>query len=114
MELYCQSYLDQYDRDGVLHCECGREHRLHTRRILLGPGVMESMPSVLEEWYGSRARVWILSDENTEAAAGRRCKRLLSGFAVSGAVLPATPRPRTTLEAIRTLSEEAGKGYPDP
>ena len=73
MEPYCQTYLDQYDRNGVLNCTCGGEHHLQTRRILLGEGVMESLPGVLAERYGSAARVWILSDENTEEAAGRRC-----------------------------------------
>ena len=74
---------------------------------------MESMPGVVEELYGSAAKVWILSDENTDEAAGQRCKQLLSRFALSGTVLPASPRPRTTPDLIRTLSEEAGKGLPD-
>jgi glycerol dehydrogenase-like iron-containing ADH family enzyme len=113
MEPYCQSYLKQYNDQGVVKCTCGGEHRLQTRKILLGEGVMESMPAILEQGYGSAAKVWILSDENTDEAAGQRCKRLLSRFTLSGTVLPASPRPRTTLDLIRTLCEEAGKGAPD-
>lgn len=113
MELYCQTYLDQYDRNGVLNCACGREHRLQTRRILLGEGATESLPGVLAERYGSAAKVWILSDENTEEAAGQRCKQLLDRFVLSGTVLPAGPKPRTSPDLIGTLCEEAGEGSPD-
>jgi glycerol-1-phosphate dehydrogenase [NAD(P)+] len=110
---YCLSYLDQYDPEGRLHCRCGREHSLQTRQIVLGEGVLESLPDLLAEHYGSAAKIWILSDENTEEAAGRTCKNLLSGFSLTGAVLPASPQPRTSAELIRGLSEQAGAGSPD-
>ena len=113
MELYCQSYLDQYDRNGVLNCACGREHHLQTRQILLGEGAAEGLPGVLAERYGSAAKVWILSDENTEEAAGRRCKQLLDRFVLSQTILPASPKPRTSPDLISTLSAEAGEGFPD-
>ena len=112
-KFFCHSYLDRYDENGVLQCPCGKEHRLQTRRILLGDRVMEQLPDLLTEHYGSGAEIWILSDENTEAAAGQRCKQLLSGFSLSGAVLPASPRPRTTEELIHSLSEQAGADAPD-
>jgi glycerol-1-phosphate dehydrogenase [NAD(P)+] len=113
MELYCQSYLNQYDKLGVLHCACGSTHHLQTRQILLGEGLLESMPSLLEERYGSTAKIWVLSDENTDEVAGKRSKELLSRFTLAGIVLPASPRPRTTPELIHSLSEEAGTGSPD-
>ena len=112
-ELFCQSYLDSYSDDGTLRCQCGREHRLGTRKILLGEGVIERMAGLLEESYGSAARVWVLSDENTEAAAGLRCKENLSRFRLSSTVLPASPRPRTTEQIIRRLSGEAAEGSPE-
>jgi hypothetical protein len=58
MEPYCQSYLKQYNDQGVVKCTCGGEHRLQTRKILLGEGVMESMPAILEQGYGSAAKIW--------------------------------------------------------
>jgi glycerol-1-phosphate dehydrogenase [NAD(P)+] len=113
MKPYCQSYLDRYDENGVLHCDCGGDHHLQTRQILLGEGVVERLADALSTRYGSASKIWILSDENTDEAAGRRCKRMLAGFTCSGTVLPADPRPRTSPALIRTLSEEAGKGFPD-
>ena len=107
-ELFVQSYLTQYTEQGRLHCSCGKEHSLQTRKILLDEGVLERLPDLIADRYGSAVKVWVLSDENTEEAAGRRCKGLISRFAVTGIVLPAEPRPRTTAEVIRSLSGEAG------
>ena len=69
--------MSQYDRTGAFHCDCGREHRLGTRKILLGDGVIGQLPDHLRDWHGATARLWVLSDENTENAAGRRCKQLV-------------------------------------
>jgi len=110
---YCQSYLNQHAEQGGLLCPCGREHRLRTGKILLGEGVLEQLPDLVEEHYGCAATIWQLSDQNTEEAAGQRCKRLLSRFCFAGTVLPANPRPRTTAEVIDRLSGEAGAGFPD-
>ena len=113
MSDYCLSYLNRYDELGGLHCSCGRDHSLQTRQILLGEGVLESLPDLLAERYGSAVKIWTLSDENTEEAAGRACKHLLSRFSLTGTVLPAGPRPRTKAELIRSLSGQAGAGSPD-
>ncbi|MBN2553290.1 MAG: iron-containing alcohol dehydrogenase, partial [Spirochaetales bacterium] len=112
-ELFCQSYLNSYSDDGTLRCQCGREHRLGTRKILLGEGVIEEMAGLLAEFYGPAARVWVLSDENTEAAAGLRCKENLSRFRLSSTVLPASPRPRTTEQIISRLAREAAESSPE-
>jgi glycerol-1-phosphate dehydrogenase [NAD(P)+] len=74
---------------------------------------MRTIPDVLEERCGPAAKVWVLSDENTEEAAGQRCKQLLSHVSLTGTVLPAEPRPRTTEQLIHSLSEEARAGSPD-
>jgi len=112
-EFFFESYLKQYRDDGVLSCDCGREHRLGVKRILLGAGVCEQIPDLVRQSYGGDARLWILSDGNTEEAAGRRCKRLLSGWRIASVVLPADPHPRTTPSIIRTLSEQASGECPD-
>jgi len=112
-KFFCHSYLERYDENGGLQCSCGKEHRLQTRRIHLGDRVMELLPDLIAEHKGSGAKIWILSDENTEAAAGQRCRQLLSNFSQTGTVLPADPRPRTTAELINSLSEQAGADAPD-
>jgi glycerol-1-phosphate dehydrogenase [NAD(P)+] len=106
-ELFSDSYLKRYS-EGALSCPCGREHRLATRRILMGEGVNEEIADLLGELYGTGTRLWVLSDENTEKAAGAACKGHLSRFRVSETVLPARPRARTTPDIIRSLAEDEG------
>jgi glycerol-1-phosphate dehydrogenase [NAD(P)+] len=112
-DFFFQTYLNRYSQDGTLHCECGREHHMGTRKIQLGAGVIQNLPEVLRDLYGADVKLWILSDENTEGAAARLCKQLLADFKISASVLPAEPRPRTTIQIIESLSKEAGAGNPD-
>ncbi len=100
--------MSKYSAGGTLSCECGRQHSLEAKRVLLGDGVLEGLPDLVEQMYGSGSGIWVLSDENTETAAAARCKELLSRFHLSEAVLPARPRPRTTPELIQALAADAG------
>ncbi|UCF98192.1 MAG: iron-containing alcohol dehydrogenase [Spirochaetaceae bacterium] len=113
MRHYFQSYLDRYPKQGTLRCSCGGEHALGTKKILLGDGVLEEMPSVFREHYRKDVKIWILSDQNTEKAAAEQCKRILSRFRFSSTVLPAVPRPRTSAEIIGCLCRIAGEYRPD-
>ena len=110
---FFETYLKNFSDSGTFSCPCGRNHELGVRDVLLGAGVLEKLPDLAAEMYGARARIWVLSDENTETAAAARCKELLSRFHLSQAVLPALPRPRTTPELIQTLAAEAGHESPD-
>jgi len=112
-ELFFESYLDKYSADGTLDCGCGRQHRLGAKRVLVGDGVLEGLPDLAAQMYGSGSAIWVLSDENTEIAAAARCKESLSRFQLSQTVLPARPRPRTTPELIQTLAADAGGASPD-
>ncbi len=96
--------LGRFDASGRWRCTCGRTHVIHTRRVLLGEGVLESLPDLLRERFGGRARVWVLSDEHTERAAAGELKRLLGPRQVVQTVLPADPRPRCTPEEAAVLS----------
>jgi glycerol-1-phosphate dehydrogenase [NAD(P)+] len=112
-DFFFESYLSKYGTDGTLNCGCGRQHSLGAKRVLLGDGVIEKLPDLVEQMYGSGSGIWILSDENTETAAAAWCKELLSRFHLSQAVLPARPRPRTTPELIHTLAADARGVSPD-
>lgn len=107
---FYQDYLSRLGPDGTFACECGRIHKIDTRRVLMGDGVLEELPALLADLHGRGGRVWVLSDGNTEAAAGARCKELLSGWKVSGTILPASPKPRPTLELAAELARSAA-GY---
>jgi glycerol-1-phosphate dehydrogenase [NAD(P)+] len=106
MDFY-RRYLDRLEPDGGFDCACGRRHRIGTRQVLVGEGVLGELPALLRERYGGGLRLWVLSDQNTEAAAGARCKGLLAGWPVSGKVLPGKPKPRPTLELAGELAREA-------
>ena len=112
-DFFFQSYISKYSADGTLDCGCGRQHRLGVKRVLLGDGVLEGLPDLAAQMYGSGLSFWVLSDENTETAAAARCKELLSRFHLSEAVLSASPRPRTTPELIQALAADAGAVSPD-
>lgn len=66
-------------------CPCGKEHRFSSR-VVVEAGAIGRLPAILEE-FGVR-RVFVLSDRNTEAAAGRAVKDTLTaaGVTVSGYV----------------------------
>ena len=55
-------------------CSCGREHRFHSR-VIVGSGVLVQLPDAVRELRAGKA--YVLSDENTFAAAGSRVCDLL-------------------------------------
>jgi glycerol-1-phosphate dehydrogenase [NAD(P)+] len=64
-------------------CSCGKTHRIRTKRILVGKGVLAHMPGVLRE-LGFCGKALVLFDDATYEAAGKSVCDLLSrnGFAV--------------------------------
>jgi len=111
MDFYRQ-YLERLEADGGFDCTCGRRHRIGTRDVLVGEKVLEDLPALLRDRYGRDLRVWVLSDDNTERAAGARCKELLSGWSLSATVLAGSPKPRPTLELAEELTRQAGGHSP--
>jgi glycerol-1-phosphate dehydrogenase [NAD(P)+] len=111
-DLLFRRYLDRLGPEGGFACSCGRVHRIRTRHVLVGPRVLEELPALLRERHGPRVRVWLLSDQNTERAAGERCRELLGPWPLSGTVLPASPKPKPTLELAAELRREAAGSSP--
>jgi glycerol-1-phosphate dehydrogenase [NAD(P)+] len=109
---FYRQYLERLEPDGAFDCTCGRRHRIGTRRVLVGEKALEELPALLGDSCGRSPRVWVLSDGNTEAAAGARCKELLAGWVLSARVLPGSPKPRPTLELADELTKEAGARAP--
>jgi glycerol-1-phosphate dehydrogenase [NAD(P)+] len=106
-------YLSGFDREGRKRCSCGQLHELTTREILLGDGVLAEIPGRLRREQELGTAVWVLSDENTEAAAGAELKRTLRavsgppGLRLPEEVLPGSPKPECTPELAERLAERA-------
>jgi glycerol-1-phosphate dehydrogenase [NAD(P)+] len=111
-DLLYRRYLDRLDPEGGFLCSCGRVHRIRTRQVLVGPRVLEELPALLGDMHGPRVRVWLLSDQNTERAAGERCRKLLGRWPLSATVLPASPKPKPMLELAEELRREASAFSP--
>ncbi len=74
-------------------CPCGRDHVCGVKKVLVGNGVLDSLPAELE---GLRVtKPFLLRDTNTYRAAGERVERLL---AESGVAYAAYTFPEKRLE----------------
>src|SRR5699024_1152365 len=58
-------------------CSCGRKHFLDIDKIVMGQGVISRPPEVLSDCAGEN--VYILCDQNTYQAAGKKVKETLEG-----------------------------------
>jgi len=94
-------------------CVCGRSHRLAVREVLVGDGAIARSAALLRRRLGDAPRLWVLSDGNTEAAAGDRWKRAVLAGHVASHVLPAIPRPVPTMELVESLAAEVRAAAPE-
>lgn len=58
------------------NCACGKKHVFPLKEILSGKGVINRLPEILQK-YGLK-KPFIVADENTFAAAGRRATEILA------------------------------------
>ena len=80
---------------------------LQTAAFLLGHGVLESMPELLKKYFPGR-KAWLVADDNTWNAAGKRVFQYLSDAGMSPAepwLFPADPRPHPDYAVSRKLAE---------
>jgi len=111
--LYHRGYLSKYGDSGEYACACGLRHRIGTSYILFGRNALCEVAALLAETRGKQCKLWILSDANTEQAAGGRLKEVLAGFRLEQRVLPGEPKPEPTIEIVETLVEEVRSVSPD-
>jgi glycerol-1-phosphate dehydrogenase [NAD(P)+] len=102
-----REFIAKFDAQGAFTCPCGQTHRLETRRVIAGEGALLQSAELLTGGHGSPSRLWVLSDERTEAAAGTAWKAALRGPHVVSRILPGHPKPEPTEELARSLAEEA-------
>ena len=69
-------------------CECGRAHVTTVEEVIVGHGVISSIPELLKKY--SSKKPFVLADCNTYEAAGKHVCKLLadSGFAYGSYVFP--------------------------
>ena len=97
-------------------CACGRHHTLSIKHISIGSGALPSVVSMAEPFKGKR--IFMLSDDNTFAAAGERTLALLqeAGYAVTGCTLklydgPALDREEGTCCGLEDIEDARRTAY---
>jgi glycerol-1-phosphate dehydrogenase [NAD(P)+] len=108
-----RDFVARFDAAGRLACPCGKDHALQTRTVFVDPGALEASAEHLRNTYARTATLWVLSDENTENAAGARWKEMARGFRVVPRVLPARPLPVPSVEMVDSLTADARRESPE-
>lgn len=107
-----QELMRRIGANRIVACDCGRMHRLLTTDLLVGEDALARSADLLAERYG-RPVVYVLSDENTEAAAGARWKSAARAHRLHSKILPASPKPAPTQELADVLISEVKQLSPD-
>jgi glycerol-1-phosphate dehydrogenase [NAD(P)+] len=109
---FFRDLADRFGPDRRLACACGRVHTLTTRTILVDEGALEESARRLRDALADRGPAWIISDENTEAAAGARWKAAAAPAPVVERILKAQPLPVPTGALVEALAVEARAARP--
>lgn len=110
---FFEEFLSRAGPGGALACECGKTHQLGTRRIVCAPGALGLAAGELAATRGQGAHLWVLSDGNTESAAGERLKCSLGRARISSRILPASPKVQPAMELVHELDREVEDIGPD-
>ncbi len=98
----------------TFECACGKVHGSTVRRITVGRGAIEAVPETVKALGGKR--VFLVADENTFEAAGRRVCAELSSHGVECATHllgtePGFERPEPTERTLGNLIMSFPRGY---
>ncbi len=86
---------------------------MEMKEVLVSENAIDASFDLLNRMYGKKPVLWILSDENTEAAAGSRFKSGVRASKVLAQILPGEPHPIPTLELAQELGREVKAASPD-
>ncbi len=81
--------------------------------MVVQEGALEIGASLLADELGPKPAVWVLSDENTERAAGSDWKAGLKASRIIQRILPSHPRPVPSAEMVEQLAGEVRAVSPD-
>ncbi|MDC0713723.1 iron-containing alcohol dehydrogenase [Stigmatella sp. ncwal1] len=101
-----QELLARLGPDGTLACTCGKRHRISVKQVLVSKEALRESAGLLQRLHGHSPRVWVLSDEHTEAAAADRWKTAVNAGRLDARILPGEPKPVPTLALVNELSNE--------
>jgi glycerol-1-phosphate dehydrogenase [NAD(P)+] len=110
--LIFKDFLSRFGSEGRFSCPCGAVHAVSVKNVLVEPGAMERGASLLSRELDPGAAVWVLSDENTERAAGSAWKGMIAGRRVLSRVLPGSPRPVPSAELVQELAGDVRGASP--
>jgi glycerol-1-phosphate dehydrogenase [NAD(P)+] len=110
---FFRDFTDRFPAGRDVACECGSHHRLTTRTTLVSENALAESAGLLSRQLGPGSVVWVLSDENTEAAAGARWKGMVTAGRIRSRILPGAPKPHPTAGLVDELSSEVVAQRPD-
>jgi glycerol-1-phosphate dehydrogenase [NAD(P)+] len=110
---YFSEFMRQIRDQAKAPCVCGQSHQVLTREILVSPTSLGESAERVSGAYGTKACLWVLSDQNTEDAAGAAWKRAAGGVTLVSRILPAAPRVHPTMALAGQLAAEARAARPD-
>ncbi len=86
---------------------------MEVKEVLVSENAIDASLDLLKRMYGEKPVLWVLSDENTEAAAGSRFKSGVRASKVLARILPGEPHPVPTLELAQELGSEVKAASPN-
>jgi len=91
-------------------CNCGREHHINIKEIIVGKNILKSIPKTLHA-LTDKKKVLLINDNNTYQAAGEIVKNILkeAGFKVNNLILKGQkvkPNPTNLFKIIREYTKD--------
>ncbi len=107
-----RDFIARFDGNGNLACACGQTHHLDIKTVIASRGAIEESAELLGRGGAATGRVWVLSDENTEAAAAARWKKAVGRRDLVERVLPGRPKVHPSEDLVDRLAAEAREARP--
>ncbi|MDF1660435.1 MAG: sn-glycerol-1-phosphate dehydrogenase [Planctomycetota bacterium] len=85
-------------------CECGREHRVETREIIMGQDVLKNLPGLVARHLGE-GRIYVVVDDRTREAAGQRVFDILKKAGVTVEIYVVSGYPKGDVETVAVVAD---------
>lgn len=85
-------------------CECGREHRVETREIIMGRDVLKNLPGLATRHLGA-GRIFVVVDARTRGAAGQRVFDILKKADLEIELFEVPGKPKGDVQTVAVVAE---------